>query len=98
MPIKVIKNKSIIQQIWKGILLVVLLFFIVLMIKITLPYTDIGETVAFLRIKRGVRELPFWQIAFYIHVFTSTFLLLAGFTQFSDYVLKNLQKMAPLAG
>lgn len=67
----------------------VLAFFTVLMVKISLPYLAIGENVAFLRIKRTARQIPIWQVAFYIHVFTSTFLLLAGFTQFSSRFLEK---------
>jgi len=69
-----------------------LAFFTILMVKITLPYLNIGETVAFLKIKRAARAIPIWQVAFYIHVFTSTFLLLAGFTQFSNQFLTRLPK------
>jgi hypothetical protein len=65
-----------------------LLFFLILMVKLTLGYFPINSNVAFLRIKQWVFRTystpvsNFWYTAFYIHVITSTFCLLAGFTQF----------------
>jgi len=61
---------------------------VVLMIKLTLEYFPINSNVAFLRIKQWVFRTystpvsNFWYTAFYTHVITSTFCLLAGFTQF----------------
>jgi hypothetical protein len=58
------------------------------MVKLTLEYFPINSNVAFLRIKQWVFRTystpvsNFWYTAFYIHVITSTFCLLAGFTQF----------------
>lgn len=58
------------------------------MTNITLDYFPINSNVAFLRIKQWVfryYSIPlstFWFIAFYTHVISSTFCLLAGFTQF----------------
>jgi hypothetical protein len=80
------------KLIWRIFLWLMLLFFTYLMVKLTLPYLAIGENVAFLRIKRTARTIPIWQLAFYIHVFTSVFLLIAGFTQFSNYFLKNYKR------
>lgn len=70
-----------------GIILI-LLFFTVVMVIISVPYFGLDTNVAFLRIKQWVfRTYPsevsnVWITAFFIHVFTSVFALLAGFTQF----------------
>lgn len=85
-------NRTNLRLAWRIVLMLTLAFFTYLMVKISLPYLAIGENVAFLRIKRSVRDIPIWQFAFYIHVFTSTFLLLAGFTQFSQSFLKNYRQ------
>ena len=77
------------------ILLLALLYFSVLMINLTLPYLALEDNVAFLRIKRAAREITIWKLAFYIHVFTSIFLLIAGFTQFSNNILRG--KLQPFA-
>ena len=81
-----------VKLIWRVFLWLTLLFFTYLMVKLTLPYIAIGENVGFLRIKRTAQTIPVWQVAFYIHVFTSVFLLIAGFTQFSNYFLKNYKQ------
>jgi hypothetical protein len=61
------------------------------MLLITLDYFPIQTKVGFLRIKQWVfRKYPgteskVWFTAFYIHVASSMFVLLAGFTQFFEY-------------
>ncbi len=50
-----------------------------------IPYnTDVG----FLRIKQQYIDIDHWRIAFFIHVYASIWVLLAGFTQFSKRLLK----------
>ena len=72
---------------WIGYLL--LAFFSFLMLKITLPYLSMDDHTGFLRIKQHVINIGAWKLAFYVHVFTSMFALLAGFTQFSPSILAN---------
>lgn len=85
------KSLKIIGQL---LLLGILAFLTFLMLKITLSYFPISTKVGFLRIKQWVyREYPgaiskFWLTAFYIHVITSMFVLIAGFTQFSKKLYK----------
>ena len=64
-----------------------LAFFIYLMVKLSLPYLALDNKAAFLSIKQQYISNRAWLIAFYVHVFTSCFLLLAGFTQFSSTIL-----------
>jgi uncharacterized membrane protein len=56
------------------------------------------DNTAFLQIKQWVINNKVWKFSFYTHVFTSIFLLLAGFTQFSDYILKKHKKLHRTAG
>lgn len=65
-------------------LLLALAFFLFLMIEITLPYFQLRDDVAFLRIKQVVLDNQLWKLAFYTHVFSACFCLIAGFTQFSN--------------
>jgi uncharacterized membrane protein len=65
-------------------LLLTLAFFLLLMIEITIPYFQLRDDVAFLRIKQVVLDNQVWKLAFYTHVFSACFCLLAGFTQFSN--------------
>lgn len=59
------------------------------MVMITLQYIPLNFEVAFLRIKQDEIKLQYYQIAFFAHVYTSVFVLLAGFTQFSDGIRRR---------
>jgi len=56
------------------------------MIRITLQYIPYNTDTAFLKIKQDVINVPFYKIAFFTHVYTAIFVLIAGFTQFSSRV------------
>jgi uncharacterized membrane protein len=65
------------------------------MIRITIPYFSLEDDVSFLKIKQWMIHNQVWKFCFFVHVFTSTFLLFAGFTQFSGSLLrknKNLHR------
>jgi uncharacterized membrane protein len=66
-----------------------LAFFACLMLRITLEYIPVQTDVAFLQIKQDYIDNNVWFTSFYIHVYTSMFALMAGFTQFSSSILKN---------
>ncbi|MBX7044266.1 MAG: DUF2306 domain-containing protein [Ignavibacteria bacterium] len=59
------------------------------MVNITLQYLPYDTDVAFLRIKQDVIEIPFYKLAFFTHVYTAIFVLIAGFTQFSTKLRRN---------
>lgn len=60
------------------------------MLQLTLQYVPLKKNIAFLQIKQTeVSEIPFYITFFYIHVYTAIFVLLAGFFQFSDILLKK---------
>lgn len=64
--------------------------FFYLMLAITLRYFPINSNVAFLQIKQTeITTVPFYFYIFYIHVGSSIFTLLAGFTQFNSFLLKK---------
>lgn len=68
---------------WRAwVLSLLLAFFSVLMVRITIPYVSLDTDVAFLRIKQWIIGNEVWRVSFFVHVFTSLFLLVAGFTQF----------------
>lgn len=65
-------------------------YFFLLMLKITLRYIPLDTNVAFLQIKQTeVTQIPFYIPIFYTHVFSAILVLLAGFTQFNDSILKK---------
>ncbi|MFM9983608.1 MAG: DUF2306 domain-containing protein [Flavobacteriales bacterium] len=65
------------------ILYAALAFFSVLMLQITFEYIPIRFDVSFLQTKVEEVQWPYYRVAFYVHVYTSMFALIAGFTQFS---------------
>lgn len=69
-----------------GLLFVTLAFFIWLMARITVAYIPYETDVGFLRIKQDYIDIDHWRIAFFVHVYTSIWVLLAGFTQFSERI------------
>jgi hypothetical protein len=70
-------------KVFKIIALFALAFFTLLMIRITIPYLSLNTHVKFLQIKQWIVHNDLWRVAFFTHVLSSTFLLFAGFTQFS---------------
>lgn len=61
-------------------------------------YLSFDTAIGFLKVKQDYIHIQVWRIAFYTHVFSSIFILSAGFTQFSSYVLKHYRKLHKLAG
>ena len=77
------------RTLWRIFLWLVLAFFTVQMARITLGYWPIRNDAAFLQIKQQYLGIKHWELAFWVHVFTSMLPLLAGFTQFAPWVLKK---------
>jgi uncharacterized membrane protein len=91
-----LKNKFI--EWFDYLLLGALLFFIYPMAKITMQYIPYHTDVGFLRIKQQYIHIDVWRTAFFVHVYTSMLVLLAGFTQFNKYILKYRPKLHRLLG
>lgn len=70
-------------------LLLTLAFFTWLMARITVAYFPYRTDVGFLRIKQQYIHIDHWRLAFFIHVYASLWVLLAGFTQFSAGLQRN---------
>lgn len=62
---------------------------IYLMFQLSLPYTSFQHNVDFLATKQNVYHIDYWRYSFYAHVFTSVFVLPAGFTQFNKVFFRN---------
>ncbi|MBV9241044.1 MAG: DUF2306 domain-containing protein [Acidobacteria bacterium] len=69
-----------------GLLMLTLAFFVFLMARITVVYIPYNTDVGFLRIKQDYIDLDVWRTAFFVHVYMSIWVLLAGFTQFSERI------------
>ncbi len=59
------------------------------MAKTIAQYFAFDDHVAFLKVKQDYIHIPIWKAAFYTHVFSSIFTLIAGFFQFSSFILKE---------
>lgn len=66
-----------------------LAYFSWLLLKIISLYVPLQTNAGFLLMKQDYLHIDVWRTAFYIHVFSSMFALLAGFTQFSPILLKT---------
>lgn len=69
-----------------------------LMIQLSWPYHVIEPNVDFLLSKQNIYHTDSWRISFYVHVFTSILVLVAGFTQFSKTILKHYTKIHRITG
>lgn len=85
-------------QILKYLGIVVLAFFSYLMLDIILRYVTFDTNASFLQIKQDFIGNKVWLTAFYVHVFSSLFALLAGFTQFSKRIRQRAPQIHRLAG
>lgn len=81
------------RSIFNALILLVLAFFIFLMARITVVYLPYNTDVGFLRIKQDYIDLDFWRTAFFVHVYMSIWVLLAGFTQFSAKIREYRPKL-----
>lgn len=59
------------------------------MLRIIVEHFTLKPDVGFLKVKQEYINNKIWRTAFYIHVFTGILTLLAGFTQFSPYILRE---------
>jgi Predicted membrane protein (DUF2306) len=69
-----------------------------LMLRIITEHFPLNPDTGFLAVKQEYIHIKVWRTAFYIHVFSSILTLLAGFTQFSTYILKEHKKVHRLMG
>jgi hypothetical protein len=76
-----------------ALLLITLGFFVWLMARITVAYIPYNTDVGFLRIKQDYIDIDVWRTAFFVHVYASLWVLLAGFTQFSQGLRRSNAKL-----
>lgn len=67
----------------------ILVYFIFLLLLITLQYIPISFDAAFLRVKQDEIQLVHYQIAFFAHVYSSIFVIVIGLFQFSTALRKR---------
>ena len=62
------------------------------MLLVTLPYLSFKLNVDFLLTKQSIIHIKYWRYAFYAHILSSMFVLLAGVVQFWNYFLLHFKK------
>lgn len=91
-------NREARKQLYLCVALLFLTFLCSLMFHTIGFYASFREDVLFLQQKQEYLPITHWKIAFYIHVFSAVFVLLAGFTQFSMEFLKDHRPFHKLLG
>jgi uncharacterized membrane protein len=69
-----------------------------LMLRIIAEHMGLKPDTGFLAVKQDYIQIRVWRTAFYVHVFSSILTLLAGFTQFSGFILKEYRGLHRLMG
>lgn len=88
-----------IQPYWVGIVLLLpYLYLCYLMVEICLQYFPWQDDCNFLLLKQDVVQTQPWRLAFQIHVIASSFLLIAGFTQFFAIFRRTHPKIHKFSG
>ena len=84
---------------WKLLMLIFWGYFFILMVEITLKYIPLSSDASFLAIKQDeVIAVPYYLPIFYIHVYSSIFVLFFGIFQFIKISNKQIRKLHQLSG
>ena len=68
------------------------------MLKGIVQYYPMRDDIGFLQFKQAYVHNTIWKVAFYTHVFTIIPVLVAGFTQFSGFILREHRGLHRLMG
>lgn len=82
----------------KVIFLLLICWGIVLMVRLSVPYLQMQPGIDFLETKTAVYPVLHWRASFYIHVFTSSFVLAAGLLQFLPVILRRNKTLHRASG
>ena len=76
----------------------IILYASYLLILLSLPYIHFIPGVEFLATKQLIYHIDAWRISFYVHVFTSPIVILAGLFQFNGWILRNKPRLHRILG
>lgn len=82
----------------KLIYVITVLVALVFLIKLSLPYVKFKPGIEFLSTKQFIYHLKHWKISFYIHVFISPLLLIAGLISTITIIRLRLPAFHQIAG
>ncbi|MCP4521972.1 MAG: DUF2306 domain-containing protein [Cytophagales bacterium] len=91
-------NKTLVYTLQVFFVYLVLTIASFLMFRMVYLYSSFEGNVGFLQQKQEYLPITIWKLSFYIHVFSSSFCLLAGFSQFSSTLLKEFPKAHRILG
>lgn len=83
------KNVSILRSLINVFAFVLIAYASYLLILLSLPYIHFEKNVDFLSTKQLIYHIRPWRYSFYIHVFTSPLVIVAGLIQFNRYILRK---------
>lgn len=69
-----------------------------LLLLLSIPYLEIKPNIEFLLTKQFVYHIDSWRWAFYIHVYSSIFVIVSGLFQFSKYLINKKPKIHRFSG
>ena len=90
--------KKILNQIIKVLFIGCVLYASYLLILLSLPYTSFVKDIEFLETKQLIYHLKLWRVSFYIHVFSSSIVILSGLFQFNKYLIHRQKKIHKILG
>src|SRR5690606_38624099 len=70
----------------------------VLLVELAIPFLQFRSDVDFLISKRLIYHLDWWRYSFYIHVFSSPFVILSGLFQFNRFVIHKRPRIHRILG
>lgn len=92
------KTKYVLQQLLSLGAFLVIAYASYFLILLSLPYIDGESHTDFLRTKQLIYHIKAWRYSFYIHVFTSPIVIVAGLLQFNRWVLAHWPKVHRISG
>ena len=82
----------------KVILYISLIYFIYLLILITIQYIPINYHIAFLNLKQEEIKFPYYKLAFFSHIYSSIVVISLGVTQFSKTIRNQFSFIHKISG
>jgi len=90
--------KSILRSILNILAFIAIAYASYLLILLSLPYIHFERDVDFLSTKQLIYHIRPWRVSFYIHVFTSPLIIIAGLFQFSRWIMNKYPKFHRASG
>ena len=87
-----------ISRSFKWLFFALVLYASYLLLLLSLPYLALKPNIEFLLTKQFVYHIDIWRWAFYVHVFSSVFVIVSGLFQFNKWTIKRYPKVHKITG